>query len=86
MEITRHPEARAFLAAAEPSLEEAESFNNLMLGIAYRLQGIAEQGDEDAHGEAVVPEMMTVSEDSRLVVGAGNPHQGGAGDVLAVGG
>ena len=43
MEITRHPTARSFLTAAESSLEEAESFNNLMLGIAYRLQGIAEE-------------------------------------------
>lgn len=70
MEITRHSEARAFLAAAEPSLEEAESFNNLMLGIAYRLQGIGEGGDEDTHGEGVAPEMLTVSESSGLVVAA----------------
>jgi len=70
MQITRHPEARSFLAAAEPSLEEAESFNNLMLGIAYRLRDIAERGDEDAHSEASAPEMVTVTDDARLVAAA----------------
>jgi hypothetical protein len=57
MSLTRHSTAAAFLDAAQTALEECEATNNLMLGIAARLN-VAEKPPERA------PYFATVSGDT----------------------
>jgi len=63
MKLTRHATAGVFLARARAALERQEAFNNLMLGVATRL-------DEDPERIKTPPYLATVEEGDALLAAA----------------
>ena len=63
MKLTTHPDATAFLAAAREPLMAEEAKNNLILGIALRVQAGRQFGDE-------APFFVTLNERDKLVAAA----------------
>lgn len=70
MNVTSYPNAAAFLARAQPALEEEEALNSLILGVCLRLTRQAEEEEQRPREHQARPFLATVEDGGRLLLAA----------------